>query len=93
MAQRDGIGVDENFLHQESKDLLALSHIQRISAQAQLSAESGQVRIRNAATSGNPYGRICDSHKCSGGASKLSGSGDKREWTHKCPREEVIAQD
>jgi hypothetical protein len=43
MAQRDGISVDENFLDQEPKDLLALSHIQGISAQAQLSAESGQV--------------------------------------------------
>jgi hypothetical protein len=43
MAQRDGISVDENLLHQESKDLLAFSHIQRIGAQAQLSAESGQV--------------------------------------------------
>jgi hypothetical protein len=43
VAQRDGISVDENLLHQESKDLLALSHIQRIGAQAQLPAESGQV--------------------------------------------------
>ena len=42
MAQRDGISVDENLLHQESKDLLALSHIQRIDAQSQLPAESGQ---------------------------------------------------
>jgi hypothetical protein len=41
MAQRDGIRVDENLLHQESKNLLALSHIQCIGAQAQLPAESG----------------------------------------------------
>jgi hypothetical protein len=41
MAQRDRISVDENLLHQESKDLLALSHIQCIGAQSQLPAESG----------------------------------------------------
>jgi RNA-directed DNA polymerase len=32
MAQRDRLSVDENLLHQESKDLLALSHIQCIGA-------------------------------------------------------------
>ena len=42
MAQRDRISVDENLLHHESEDLLALSHIQRIDAQSQLPAESGQ---------------------------------------------------
>jgi hypothetical protein len=43
MAQRDRISVDENLLHQESEDLLALSHIQRIGAQSQLPAKSRQV--------------------------------------------------
>jgi hypothetical protein len=43
MAQRDCISVDENLLHQESEDLLALSHIHRIGTQAQLPAKSGQV--------------------------------------------------
>lgn len=43
MSQRDRVSVDENLLYQESKDLLALSHIQRIRAPAQLTARSGQV--------------------------------------------------
>jgi len=43
MAQRDRISVDENLLHHESEDLLALSHIQRIGAQSQLPAKSRQV--------------------------------------------------
>jgi hypothetical protein len=43
MSRRDRVSVDENLLYQEPKDLLALSHIQRISAQAQLPAKSGQV--------------------------------------------------
>jgi hypothetical protein len=43
VAQRYGVSVDENLFHQESKDLLAFSHIHRISAQAQLPAKSGQV--------------------------------------------------
>ncbi|HYV73023.1 MAG TPA: reverse transcriptase domain-containing protein [Candidatus Binatia bacterium] len=42
MAQRDRISVDENLLHQESKDLLALSHIQCIGTPPQLPAECGQ---------------------------------------------------
>ena len=42
MAQRDRIGVDENLFHQESKDLLALAHVQRIGASPQLPAECGQ---------------------------------------------------
>jgi RNA-directed DNA polymerase len=42
MAQRDRISVDENLLHQESKDLLALSYIQCIGAPSQPPAESGQ---------------------------------------------------
>jgi len=42
MAQRDRLSVDENLLHQESKDLLALSHIQCIGTLPQLPAESGQ---------------------------------------------------
>ena len=36
MAQRDRIGVDENLFHQESKDLLALAHVQRIGPSPQL---------------------------------------------------------
>src|SRR5437879_2400623 len=42
MAQRDRISVDENLLHHESEDLLALSHIQRIDAQSQLPPRYGQ---------------------------------------------------
>lgn len=42
MSQRDRVSVDEDLLYQESEDLMALSHIQRISAQAQLPAESGR---------------------------------------------------
>jgi hypothetical protein len=43
VSQRDRVSVDENLLYQESEDLLALSHIQRIGAQAELRAKSGQV--------------------------------------------------
>jgi hypothetical protein len=43
MPQRDRISVDENLLHQQSKDLLAFSYIHSLSAKAQLPAKSGQI--------------------------------------------------